>query len=156
MPRTLVVYYSRTGTTQKVAEQIADALGCEIEALVGAKSRTGGVGWMSAAKDAAMRRATEIKPVSHDPAEYELVVIGTPVWAFTMSCAVRTYLQQHRDRLPDVAFFLTTGGSGIKGTFEHMQELAGREPIATLGLRMKDVLKGRHTDELKAFVESLR
>ncbi|MFO8007886.1 MAG: flavodoxin [Candidatus Brocadiia bacterium] len=154
-PKCLIAYYSRTGTTEKVARELAEGLEADVEQIVDTKDREGLVGWFGAAKDAALRRATDIEPPQKNPAGYDLVLVGTPVWAFTVSCPVRSYLEQQRDRLPRVAFFLTTGGSGMESTFEKMAELSGKTPEATLGLRMKDVVKGRHTGAVDRFVEQL-
>ncbi len=154
--KALVVCYSRTGTTRKVARMIAGELGCELEEIVDRVERGGVLGWVRAGRDAARRKGTRIEEPAHDPADYELVVVGTPVWAWTMSCAVRTYLRAVRDRLAAVAFFCTTGRTGIEGTFAQMQALCGREPVATLGLRMKDVMKGDVSGEAAAFAAKLR
>ena len=51
-----------------------------------------------------------------------------------------------------VDLILTTGGTGIERTFAHMEELCGRKPLAVLGLRMKEVLKGDITDNIRQFV----
>jgi len=148
----LVVCYSRTGTTRKVAEAVAEMLDCEIEEISDTKKRSGPLGWLRAARDAALRRKAVIQDVKRDPADYEPVIIGTPVWAFSVSCPVRAFLSQYRDRLGRVAFFLTTGGSGIKRTFRHMAELCEKTPIAQLALKMREVKKGVHLDKVKAFV----
>lgn len=156
MPKCLIAFYSRTGTTRKVAHELAERLGADVEEIVDTRSRSGLLGWFSAAKDATLRRGTGIEPPQEDPADYDLVLVGTPVWAFTVSCPVRSYLQQQRERLPEVAFFLTTGCSGMAGTFDTMGEVCGKTPRATLGLRMKDVLQERHADALGRFVEELK
>lgn len=155
--RILVVYYSRTGSTRKVAETIADLLECDIEQIVDKKKRGGPIGFLTGAKDAAMKKLTTIQGDEKDPSSYDLVIIGTPVWANTMSCAVRTYLSRYSDRLPQqVAFFLTTGGSGIESTFAGMEELCGKCPVAKLGLKAKEVRKGTHLDRTRQFVEEIR
>jgi len=153
--RALVVYYSRTGNTRRVAEAIADLMKCDTEEVVDTKSRRGLLGFVAAGKDARLKRLTVIEPTKKDPASYDLVVIGTPVWAWTMSCAIRTYITQHRDRLPDVAFFLTTGGSGIERTFRHMEQLCGKTPLARLALTAKQIRKGDFMDQLKQFVADI-
>jgi flavodoxin len=152
----LVVYYSRTGTTAKLATAIAGALQCDMEEIADTKSRAGLLGWLSAGKDAFLRKETLIGTPGRDPASYGLVVIGTPVWAGTMSCAIRTYLSQRKGQLPEVAFFLTTGGSAIDQTFRHMEELCGKKPRACLGLRMKEVLHGDYGARLRQFVQALK
>ena len=152
----LVVFYSRTGTTRKVAGQIAQALGCATEELTDTKGRAGVLGFIKGGWDAFRKKLTRIGEVANDPADFELVVLGTPVWAGSMTPAVRTYLTEQKDRLPHVAFFLTTGGSGIERTFRHMEELCGKPPKATLDLRQKEVLKGDPAAAIRAFVEKLR
>jgi flavodoxin len=153
--KALVVCYSRTGVTAKLAAAIAQALGCTVEMLADLKDRSGVRGYAVAVKDALTKKLTEIEPIAHDPAGYDLILIGTPVWAGTMACAVRAYLTQTAQKLPDVAFFLTTGGSGIPKTFRTMSELAGKAPRATLGLRTKQVRHGAPPEEVAAFVAEL-
>ena len=153
--RALVVYYSRTGMTKKVAEAIADELGCDLEELIDKKKRRGPVGFAVAAKDAALKKAARIEEPQKDPASYDLVVVGTPVWANTMSCAARTYFDRTKDTLPDVAFFVTTAHSGIDRTFRHMKDAAGKAPVATLSLFAKEVRRDEHRDKVKAFVGKL-
>jgi flavodoxin len=53
--RVLVVYYSRTGTTDTVARAIRHELGCEIEAIHDAKRRAGVVGYLRSGFVAALR-----------------------------------------------------------------------------------------------------
>jgi flavodoxin len=154
--KVLVTYYSRTGVTRLAAQELARRLGADVEEIIDTKPRGGVIGWLVAGKDASLKRLTRIKPVSKDPAAYELVVIGTPVWAFTMAPAVRTYITDHRRSLKKVAFFCTMGGSGDARTLRHLAELAGTTPLATLALIDKDVRSGRHAAKLEAFVNQLR
>ncbi|GAH72917.1 unnamed protein product, partial [marine sediment metagenome] len=151
----LVVYYSRTGTTRKVAEAVAEALRCESEEVIDTKKRSGVLGFVGGGKDARLKRLTVIEEVRSDPSSYELVIIGTPVWAWTMSPAIRTYITEQKGKLGEVAFFLTTGGSGMESTFSHMEELCGKAPRARLGLKAKEVLKGDPTERIRAFVDEL-
>jgi flavodoxin len=156
MAKCLVVYYSRTGTTQALADAVAEQLACPAERLVDRKSRRGMLGFLRAGIDAARKRGTEIEPPQNAPGECDLVVIGTPVWAGTMSCAVRAYIAQHRGKFRNVGFFLTTGGSGIKGTFAQMEELSGLPPRAVLGVRTKDFRRHGCTEEIRRFVRELQ
>ncbi|MHC5033890.1 MAG: flavodoxin family protein [Planctomycetota bacterium] len=154
--KALVVYYSRTGTTRKVAEAIAGLLQCDIEEVVDTKKRAGALGFIGGGKDAKLKKLTVIEDVRDDPGSYDLVIIGTPVWAWTMSPAIRTYITQQGEKLRRVAFFLTTGGSGIESTFDDLKALCDKEPVAVLGLKQKEVLKGDPTAAVKAFVSELR
>jgi len=153
--KTLVVYYSRTGTTKKLAEAVAEALQADVEEIIDKKSRSGAWGFIVAGKDAATKTLTDIAETAKAPSAYDIVVIGTPVWASTMACAIRTYLTQKKDGLQEVAFFLTTGGGGIERTFAQMEELCGKAPVGKLGLTMKEVRKGDYLERVKEFVQAV-
>ncbi len=154
--RTLVVYATRTETTRTVAEALARELNADLAEIVDRKKRLGPVGIVLAAVDAILGRQTDIEKVGHDAASYDLVVIGTPVRVTTMCRAVRTYLTGQRERLPEVAFFLTTICFGASRAFKHMANLCGKEPVATLPLRAGEVKNGAFLDKVKAFAAGLQ
>jgi len=72
--------------------------------------------------------------MAKDPSIYDLIIVGTPVWAWSVSSPVRAYLLANKPRLPSVAFFCTLGGAGADRAFGQMQELAGKRPIGCLSL----------------------
>jgi flavodoxin len=152
----LVVYYSRTGVTKKIAEAIAAELKGEVEEIIDAKDRQGLTGWLSGGRDATMRNLTEINPPQKSPAAYDLVIIGTPIWAWTMTPAVRAYMTQNKAALKNVAFFCTMGGSGDVGAFEAMSKIADKKPLALLSLLTKEVNEGKHAAKVAEFVKQLQ
>ena len=76
--KTLIVYYSRTGRTKKIAEEIHKVLGGDIEEIQDMKPRSGIIGWLGAGKDARSKTLTTLKPVEKNPSQYDLIVIGSP------------------------------------------------------------------------------
>ena len=50
---------------------------------------------------------------------------------------------------------LTTGGTGIKRTFRHMEQLCGKTPLARLALTAKHLRKGDFMDQLKQFAADI-
>jgi flavodoxin len=105
--KSLVVYYSRTGNAKYVAETVAAELGSDIEEVVDLKKRDGKLGWMSAGREASAGKCAQIAPTKKDPKDYDLIIIGTPVWAWSPSCAIRTYLGNHDLSGKKVALFFT-------------------------------------------------
>jgi len=154
--KALVVFYSRTGITRKVAEAIAAALSCDCEEIIDTKAREGLIHYCGAIKDAIFKRRAPIAPPQRNPAEYELVILGTPVWAWTLSCAMRTYIQDNRAAFRTVAFFCTMGGSGDKSAFKVMGMLCGKDPVATLSLTESEVRAGDFGTKVAEFVKALR
>jgi flavodoxin len=153
--KALVVYYSRTGTTKKVAEKIAKELSADIEEIVDLKRRNGPIGFLSGGKDAATKKLTEIKTLEKDPEEYDLVVIGSPVWAGTMAPAIRTYISVKK--LKKTAFFATRGGADARRIFADMLEIAvDTELIGRLDLSTKEVKVMSIDEKIGNFVKEIR
>jgi flavodoxin len=152
----MVAYYSRTGTTKQVCEELAAALGADIEQITDTKDRSGVFGYLGGGRDAVQKHTTVIGPLKYDPSQYDLVVVASPVWGAHVTPAVRTYLSQFKGKVKKAAFLCTMGGSGDAGTFTDMSELSGLTPAATLTLRTSEVKKGQHAAKLKEFAETLR
>jgi len=153
--KTLVVFYSRSGNTKKIAEDISNRMKSDIEEIIDIKHRKGLFGWFSAAMDARSKKLTNIKDIKNDPSKYELVIIGTPIWAGLMAPAVRTYLAQNKTKFKNVAFFCTYGGSGKLKTFTDMEEFIGMTPLSKFGIREKE-LRTSHEDKLKEFIKAIK
>jgi len=156
--KALIVYMSRTGRCRKIATELAAELGdgAKLEEIEDLAKHSGVVGWLRAGKDSFTRKDTPIGPVSEDPAAYDIVVVGTPVWAGTMSSPVKAYLKANGAKAERVAFWCTMGSSGGKKAFAGMAELCGKEPVATEEFRDKDIKRGDHSEPLKAFAKSIR
>jgi len=154
--KTLVVFYSRTGNTEKVARAIAAATGADLEALVDTVDRAGLVGFLRALKDAFTKGETRLQPLTVDPTQYDLVIIGTPDWGQSVSSPARSFMKAHHGRLRQVAFFLTDGHSDHAVIFKEMEQLVGRAPVATLGIPGVDVQRGEFAAPVATFVGTLR
>jgi flavodoxin len=153
--RALVVYYSRTGTTREVAERISTLLGGEIEEIHDTVKRSGMIGWLKAGRDAGSRKLTTLETVKTNPATYDIVLIGTPIWNHTLSTPVRTYISQYKGSFKKVAFFCTAGGTK-DSPFDEMELLCGKKPVATLKLLMKqEVENGHYNEKAEEFVKKI-
>ena len=122
MMKSLVVYYTRTGNAKFVAETIAAELGSDIEEIVDLKKRAGKLGWMMAGKDASQEKQTQIGPTIRVPQDYDLIVLGTPVWAWKPTPAIRTYIAKNDLSGKKVALFFTMD-SNLKQAVEKTKAL---------------------------------
>lgn len=137
----LVAYFSQSGTTRTLAQTVARELDADIEEIQETAKRRGIVGYARSLAEALLGRSPGLRPSGHDPADYALVLIGTPVWAASVSTPVKAYLEQNKTRFPRVAFFATEGGHGANRVFSQMSEILGKQPDATLVLRQRDVVR---------------
>lgn len=144
----LVAFYSRDGHTREVARKIAEALNADIDEILDKKNRKGLFGFLIAGYDATMNKTTEIV-FERNPSEYDLVIIGSPVWNGRVTPAVRTYLLQNREKIKKVAFFVTCAIKPGK-SLEQMRELYRGEVLIERVLRRNKI-----EEELKTFIEEL-
>lgn len=151
----LVVYYSRTKTTAKIAKELSRELKCDIEEIHDRKNRQGILRWFIAGRDGMSKRTTIIEKTVKNPADYDLVIIGTPIWVNTTP-AIRTYLKDNVNKFKKVAFFCTMGGSSGKNAFEEMVQITGKKPVAVMGLRASDVQKGDYCQVFQKFISEIK
>lgn len=154
--KTLIVYYSKNGTTRKLAEEIREKTGSDIEELVSLKKYSGITGFIIAGKEGLQRIPGDIKPTNANVSDYDLVVIGTPVWGGNVSSPTRRYLMGNSGKIKKVAFFCTMGGDNSARTFDDMQEACGLKPVATLAVPAKELIKGKHKDKTEEFISVLK
>lgn len=152
-PKILVVFFSRTGTTKRLAEAIARAEHGELEELREARSRRGPLGWLRSGYEGTYCRSAKTLPLLHDLRNYDLVFVGSPTWSRSLSSPVRGFLEQHGAELKDVAVFATCGGHGAENVLEQMTGLLREAPLARLPLAERDA---RHNPAVWAaeFAES--
>jgi flavodoxin len=121
--KSLVVYYSRTGNAKFVAETAAKELGADLEEIVDLKKRAGPLGWISAGRAGQTGKETEITATTKTPADYDFITVGTPIWAWSPSAAIRTWLGKNDLSGKKVALFFTMD-SNLKQAVEKTKALA--------------------------------
>lgn len=155
--KALVVYYTRTGTTKIVAETLRAILQCDDEEIFDTVERKGPIGYMKAGRQTMRKELTTIKPTTKDPSAYDVVIVGTPVWVYTVSIPIRTWLEQNKDKIKNLALFCTHGGKESYGaTFQDMEAVPGLIAVAKLNLMTKEVRKAEHVEKSNAFVKKVR
>lgn len=137
--KTLIVYYSRTNVTKVIANKLQKELNCDIEEITDDGKYDGKLGFLKGGMNATMGRASDINPISKNPADYDLVIVGTPVWSSNMAPPIFTYLIQNRDKINKMASFCTCMGGGYDKALENMAEVSGKEQISTMFLTSKDI-----------------
>lgn len=121
--KSLVVYYSRSGNTRFAAEKIAQEIGGDIEEIIDKKRRKGPLGFLICGFDATRGRVTQIGEIKKSPRDYDLIIVGTPMWNKRITPAVRTYLKNNNFSEKKVALFCTSLGSQSDRVFKNFKEL---------------------------------
>lgn len=155
MRKILVVYYSRTGYTRTVAGDLVEALDADVDPLDDGRDRCGVLGYLRCAREALKKRTIQLLPPAYDPSNYDVVVLGTPVWAGNVSSPLRSYVAAHKTQLERVAFFCTQGGSGAENVFRDLANLCGSSPLATLAVSDREINNHAYAQQLERFAAAI-
>lgn len=155
MARILIVYYSRSGYTRRVARMLARRLGADIDEIKIVHPVRGPLGYALSAIEALAEITPPVQPALKSPKGYDRIIVGTPVWFWSLSSPVRAWLAQNRIGGARFAFFCTMGGSGSGRVFAAMAKIAKAKPLATLALT-DDELDAHDTAKLDAFVTAVK
>ena len=93
--KVLVVYYSSAGHTRTIAEQVARAASADIEKLrgIGEPAGTGTPHYLWNLRRLLLSQKPALAPFQHDARDYDLVILGSPVWLGAFSPFLRSYIR---------------------------------------------------------------
>jgi hypothetical protein len=106
----LVIYYSRTGTTRTIARELAHNLSCEIEEIISRKERHS-IWAITCVFDQLFNRDDDIEPTRRNLANYNPLIIASPVWLHHISSPMRTFLKHTSVQGKDAFLILTNNGN---------------------------------------------
>ncbi len=134
MKHTLVVFHSRSGHTRRVAQALAGRLHADIDEIATRRPRRGAWGVVRSLVESLTGRHVAIRHTAHDPSHYQLVLIGTPVWVWSLPGPVRSWVRQRPSGNARLGYFCTMGGNGAERVFAQLQAATGRAPEATMAV----------------------
>ena len=120
----LVVYYSYTGNTKKIAKIIQEKLNCDILELTpkipfSTDYQTVVDEYQNNSID---NKKVEINNINIDFSEYDEIIIGTPVWWYTISPVVTTFLKKY-DLSTKKVYLFATNAEWLGRTFKDFEKL---------------------------------
>ena len=117
--KTLVAYFSATGTTEAVAKDLAEVTGATLyEIKPEVRYTAADLDW----RDKTSRSSVEMQDHSSRPSivkdlkdadSYDRIFIGFPVWWYTAPTIINTFIEAYGFKGKTVIFFATSGGSSI-------------------------------------------
>lgn len=135
MSKTLVAYFSASGTTKAMAEKLAAATGSGLYEIRPAVRYTrADLNW----QDRRSRSSVEMNDPASRPAladrsapvaDCDRILLGFPIWWYTAPHIIRTFLESYDFTGKTIVLFATSGGSSLGKT---AQELAASCPGATV------------------------
>jgi flavodoxin len=128
----LVVYYSLDGTTAAIAKTIADAVGADVLELRPKNPIKTSANYLTkllvGGMQVFLKKQPELLPFEKNPADYDLIFLGTPVWVSNHTPAIRTFLAAAPLRQKKIALFCCCR-SVFGKAFDNMKQALSRNTI---------------------------
>ena len=155
--KTLVAYFSATGTTKAAAEKLANVTGGELFEIVPEQPYTAAdLDWTNKQsrstlemKDAKSRPA--VKSKVDDMSKYDVIYVGFPIWWYIAPTIINTFLEQYDFSGKVIVPFFTSGGSEAGETVKHLQPSAPNAKILPA-----ENLTGDNESNIKKWVDGLK
>lgn len=128
MKRILVVYFSVSGKTEREAVRLAEGLGADIERIKPAVPYTKeDLDWRDKKSRSTLEMTDEssrpkIEMPEKNPQDYDIVIIGYPIWWGVEPRAIDTYLDLTDCRGKTIVPVATSGGSPIGYSVDHLRK----------------------------------
>ena len=155
--KTLVAYFSATGTTEAVAKDLAEVTGGTLyEIKPEVKYTDADLDW----RDKTSRSTIEMQDKNSRPAfvkdlkdadSYDVIYIGFPVWWYTAPTIINTFIEAYGFEGKTVIFFATSGGSTID---KANKDFAAAYP--KINWKAGKTLNGASKDDINTWVEELK
>ena len=151
--KTLVLYYSQTGTTKQVAEELQRLLGADIDSIVAVKSYGTDYDatierWKKEREDSAK---VEIKPIQSNINDYDTIFLGFPIWGGSYASPISTFVSENLLEGKTVITFATFGSGGIEqATVDVRKALPDADVEEGYGVRNARISKA--PEEIKKFI----
>ena len=137
-PKVLVLYYSQTGVTKTVAEELQTRLGADIEAVQAVVPYDGD--FMATIERSRQEMESgafpDIEPLKVDVRDYDVVFLGFPIWFGTYATPIATLLNTTDFSGKKIVPFCTFGSGGLESSVKALTErLADSEILPGYGVR---------------------
>lgn len=141
--KNLIVYYSRTGTSEVLAKILREKLACDMDRIDYEVAREK-VSFVAAGWEAVRRAVKPIKGNAHKPENYDRVFFVTPVWANGLSTPIRSYMVANRDKIDSYSLLTTSGGNALTKVRKDARAAMKKAPEASVEFKSEDLKQGEY------------
>lgn len=126
----LVVFYSYTGHTKMIAESIQQKLNCDILEIKPVKPYSTDYQTVvdEEQNNSSAGKTPDIQKIDKNLNDYDEIIIGTPVWWYTIAPVIRTFLTQNDLSNKTIKPFATNAG-WLGHTFQEIQKLCPNSKV---------------------------
>ena len=145
--KSIIVLWSWSGNTLKVAERLSELSGAEIYRIEAADPYPSD--YDQTADRAKQEQDDGIYPEIADPignwADYDTIFIGYPIWWYQLPMIVQGFVNDHDWSGKTIVPFNTHEGSGDGGTYNDLRDMTGAKVLEGLAIRGQDAASSLDT-----------
>ena len=156
MDTILVVCYSYTGLTRRLAQLLCSHHGWPLGEILDENPRGGAGGTWRCIVDSMLRRHPEVRYFGPDPGDFHTVVLMSPIWLYRLAGPMRSFIATHREALRRVAVISTMGSGGASNAVGEIAHMLGRSPILSDAFTTREIEDGTGTARLLSFGDRLQ
>ena len=131
--KTCIIYHSYSGVTRRIAEKIRDACGGDLIEVTPKDQYSTLTAYSLGCIRARKEACDPITPDTIDVSSYDLIVIGTPVWAWKATPAINGAIAALKGCDGKSAVIFATCGSSAKDTLPIMKSALGKKGVRVMG-----------------------
>ncbi len=155
----LVAYFSATGNTRRVAQNLAKAVDADIYEIKPAKAYSDAdLDWTNKSSRSSVEMADhssrpEMIKDDFSVKDYETIYLGFPIWWYIAPTIVNTFLEKHDFSNKKIILFATSGGSGFGRTIDNIKTSVSD---STKVIEGKVLNSNSSVEQLKSWVETIK
>ena len=150
----LILYYSQTGATEKVAQELQKVLGAEMEAIELENPYTGTYAETieRVGKERETGNLPKLKPLKADLSKYDVIFLGYPIWFGTYALPISSLVKEYDFEGKKIVTFCTFGSGGLEPAIQDLKKALPKTEIAETGFGIRNARIGATAKELNRFL----
>ena len=152
--KTLVLYYSLTGTTESVAQELQKALNADMESIEMETPYTGSYEEVvkQVGKEREAGELPKLLPLNADLAQYDTIFLGYPIWYGTYARPISALVAENDFQDKTVVTFCTFGSGGLEAAIQDLRKALPKAQVAETGFGIRNARVSSTAGELNRFL----
>ena len=150
----LILYYSQTGATEKVAQELQKVLKADMEAIELENPYTGT--YAETIERVGKERETgdlpKLNPLKADLSKYETIFLGYPIWFGTYALPISSLAKEYDFEGKKIVTFCTFGSGGLEPAIQDLKKALPKAEIAENGFGIRNARVASTAKELNRFL----
>ena len=152
--KTLILYYSQTGTTETVAQELQRKLNADME-LIGLENPYTGTYAETIARVGKEREEgnlPKLNPLKSDLSKYDVIFLGFPIWYGTYAMPIASLVKEYDFKGKQIVAFCTFGSGGLEPAIEDLKKALPMAEVAENGFGIRNARVASTAKELNRFL----